>query len=135
MVVSNTQNAVVFARATEKQIASFKLPSECVAVYPFQSHLLVYSPVKVSKAAKGMISPRGEKGGNDMDTEMTQVRACKFLVVSDVNRGPLIECSPSIDRSLCAGRGVPVEVDCKCILKKHWLLRCRAAECPRGPLN
>jgi hypothetical protein len=26
----------------------------------------------VSKAAKGMISPRGEKGGNDADNQMTQ---------------------------------------------------------------
>jgi hypothetical protein len=63
VVVNSANNAAIFARATRKLHKAFDMPSDCLAMYPLQSHLVVITPVggggKGSALRTGLISPRG----------------------------------------------------------------------------
>ena len=63
LVVINTGNtATIFARSTQKMHRQFDMPVECVALHPFQSHLVIVTPADAGHAGPqktGLVSPRG----------------------------------------------------------------------------
>lgn len=84
VVITSSNQCVVFARSGQKLMFTFDLPSECVAIYPMQSHMVVITPSSSGSSASamrtGLVSPRGgpsaaASGGN----VTTQAEVYDFL--------------------------------------------------------